>query len=59
MFFKIGVLRNFAIFKRETSKGETPTQEFLCEYCEFFKNTSFFIEHTSFFYRTHPVAASG
>ena len=31
-------------------KKETPTQVFSCKYYEIFKN--------SFFYRTHPVAAS-
>ena len=42
MFFKIGVLKNFANF--------TPTQAFSCEICKIFKST--------FFYRTPPVAAS-
>ena len=45
MFFKIGVLKNFA-----TLLKQTPTQVVSCEYCEIFKNT--------IFYRTPPVAAS-
>ena len=57
LFFKIGVLKNFAIF---TGKHmcwsifliiETPTQVFSRQYCKNFKS--------SFFYRTHLVAASG
>ena len=35
IFFKIGVLKNFAIFTR---KPETPTQVFSGEYCKIFKN---------------------
>ena len=54
MFFKIGVLKNFAIFagfSRSTILfKETPAQVFSCEYCDIFKNTSF-EEHT-------PTAAS-
>ena len=53
MLFKIGVLKNFAIFTgQHLPKAcnfigkETPMQE----YCEIFKN--------SFFYRTAPIAAS-
>ena len=44
MFFKIGILKNFANF-------ETPTQVFSYEICEIFKN--------NFLYRTSPVAAPG
>ena len=66
MFFKIGVLKNFAIFSGkhlcwspflinkpeglQRYQKETPTQVCSCEYCEIFKN--------SFFYRTPLVAAS-
>ena len=63
MLFKIGILKNFAIFTGKhlcwsffliklqafRPEKETPTQVFSCEYCEIFKNT--------FFYRTPPVAA--
>ena len=42
MFFKIGVLKSFAIFTGKKPK-HTPTQLFSCEYCKIFKN-SFFIE---------------
>ena len=64
IFFKIDVLKNFAIFigKYLLNVGQivglqqlylkvTPTNVFSCEYCEIFKN--------SFFYRTPLVAASG
>ena len=56
LFFKIGVLKNFAIFTRKhlcwslyLKKAfnfikETPTQVFSCENCKIFKN-SFFIEY--------------
>ena len=58
MFFKIGVLRNFAnfigkhlcwsIFNKvvglQLYSKETPTKVFSCKICETFKNT-FFIEH--------------
>ena len=49
MFFKTGVLKNFADF---TGKHLcwTPTQAFCCEICEIFKNT--------YFCRTPPVPAS-
>ena len=63
LFFKIGVLKNFANFTGEhlcwslfLTKfftdfiKNTPTQVFSCEICKIFKNTSF--------YRTPPVAAS-
>ena len=68
MFFKIGILKNFAISTfvvvtlfliklvnkvnkvNDFIKKETPTQMFCCEYCEIFKNSSF--------YRTPTVAAS-
>ena len=64
MFFKIVVLKNFAIFTGKhlcwslflhckacnVIKKETPKQVLSCEYCEVFKN--------SFFYRTPPVAPS-
>ena len=43
MFFKIGVLKNFAIKLQAYSK-ETPTQLFSCEIFRMFKNT-FFTEH--------------
>ena len=61
MFFKIGVLKYFAIFTGKHRcwslllvklhaynfiKKETPTQVFSYEYCKLFKN--------SFFYRTPP-----
>ena len=57
LFFKIGVLKYFAIF---TGKklcwnllliNKTPTQMFSCEYYEIFKST--------YLYRTTLVAASG
>ena len=57
LFFKIGVLKYFAIF---TGKhlcwnllliNKTPTQVFSCEYYEIFKS--------SFLYRTSLAAASG
>ena len=41
VFFKIGALRNFAIFG---IKKKTPTQVFSCELCEIFKNI-FFIKY--------------
>ena len=52
MFFKIGVLKNFATVKHlcwslfliKLKKEEAPRQVFSCEYCEIFKN--------SFLYRT-------
>ena len=55
MFFKIGVLEDFAIFTGkhlclQVSFKETPTQVFSCEYCEIFKK--------SFFHRTPLVVAS-
>ena len=60
MFFKIGVLKNFAnftgkhlrwsIFLTKLQALRSPTQLFSYEICELFKNT--------FFYRTKPVAAS-
>ena len=56
MFFKIGVLKSFAIFSGKHlcwslfSQKENPTQVLSCAYCESFEN--------SFFYRTAPVAAS-
>ena len=46
MLFKIGALRNFAIFTGKNRKKETPTEMFFCEYCEISKN--------SFFYRFEP-----
>ena len=62
MFFKISVLKNFAIFTGKHLcwdlfsmkacnfiQKETPTQVFSCEYCEILKN--------NFFYMTPPVAA--
>ena len=50
-FIKIGVLKNFAKFTRNTFPNFTKkeTQVFSCEFCEIFKNT--------FFYKTLPVAA--
>ena len=66
MFFKIGVLKNFAtltgkhlcwslfliklLYCCNFIKKETPIQVFSCEYCEIFGS--------SFFYRTPPVDAS-
>ena len=58
MFFKIDVLKHFADFTRKhrcwsrltTFLKKTATQVFLCEICEFFKNT--------FLCRTPPVTAS-
>ena len=47
MFFKKGVLRNFA---KLTEKHLCQRPVFSCEFCEISKNT--------FFYRTHPVTAS-
>ena len=59
MFFKIGVLKNFAIFRGKTlcwslflinvaghpaTLNETPTQAFSCGYCKIFQNI-FFEEH--------------
>ena len=58
MFFKIAILKNFAIFTRKhlgwslfliklqsfRCRPETPTQLFSCEYYIIFKN-SFFLEH--------------
>ena len=53
MFFRIGVLKNFAASALEflfdkiadlKVRKETPTQVFSCEYCKIFKNT-FFAEH--------------
>ena len=54
MFFKEGVLKNFAILTGKhlclsLLHRETPTQVFSCEDCGIFKNT--------FFQRTPPVAA--
>ena len=46
-FSKTGALRNFAKF---TEKHLCQRPVFSCEFCEISKNT--------FFYRTHPVAAS-
>ena len=66
MFFKVGVLKSYAIFTgkhlrwghfwtkfqsfRPTTLKVTLTKVFFCEYCKIFKN--------SFFHRTPPVAAS-
>ena len=66
MFFKVGVLKSYAIFTRKHLRWSrfsiklqsfrpatlkvTPTKVFFCEYCKIFKN--------SFFHRTPPVAAS-
>ena len=63
VFFKIGVLKNFANFTGEhlcwglfLTKfftdfiKNTPTQVFSCEICKIYKNT--------IYYRTPPVAAS-
>ena len=58
MFFKIDVLKHFADFTRKhrcwsrltTFLKKTATQVFLCEICEFFKNT--------FLCRTPPVTTS-
>ena len=58
IFFKTGVIRNFAMFTGKSyslqlyfnlAPKESSTKVFSCEYCEFFMN--------NFFYRTHPVAA--
>ena len=51
MFFRIGVLKNFAIFTGQQLclqlyKTETPMHLFSCEYCKIFKN-SYFLEHFS------------
>ena len=59
MFFKIGVLKNFAKFSGKHLRPEacnfikkkTLVQVFSCELCEIFKNT--------FLYRISPLAASG
>ena len=61
MFFRVGVLKNFAIFKRKQLRSSLffknsqtcrpATQVFSFEYCKIFKN--------SFFDRTPPVAAFG
>ena len=66
MFFKVGVLKSYAIFTgkhlrwshfwikfqsfRPATLKVTPTMVLFCEYCKIFKN--------SFFHRTPPVAAS-
>ena len=66
MFFKVDVLKSYAIFTRKhlrwslffkkfqsfrpATLKETPAKVFSCEYCKIFKN--------SFFHRTLPVAAS-
>ena len=66
MFFKVGVLKSYAIYAGKhlcwsiflkkfqyfmpTTLKETPAKVFSCEYCKIFKN--------SFFHRTLPVAAS-
>ena len=51
MFFKIGVLKNFAIFTgKQLYRQETPTQIFFCEYTEIFMNI--------YFHRTPLVAVS-
>ena len=66
MFFKVGVLKSYAIFAgkhlrwshfwikfqsfRPGTLKITPTKVLFCEYCKIFKN--------SFFHRTPPVAAS-
>ena len=55
VFSDKSVLKNFAKFTRKhlcwsLKKKNTPTQVFSCEFCEIFKNTSF--------YRTPPMAAS-
>ena len=42
--------KQFFLSYKVAGLKETPTQVFSCEICEIFKNT--------FFYRTHPVAAS-
>ena len=48
MFFKIGTLKNFAIFTGKhlwwICYKENPTQVFSCEYSKIFKNT-YFEEH--------------
>ena len=49
MFFKIGVLKNFAIFtvkhlRKNTIFNKVAGLQFSCEYCESFKS-SFFIKH--------------
>ena len=58
IFFKLGILKNFAIFTRKHLRWSlfliklqafTLTQVFSCQYCEMFKN--------SFSYRTSTVAA--
>ena len=56
IFFKLGVLKNFASFTgkhlcwSQLYLEETPKQLLSCEICEIFKNP--------FFYRTPPVAVS-
>ena len=52
MFFKVGGLNNFAIFKRkhESLFNKVAGLQLSCEYCKNFKN--------SFFHKTPPVAAS-
>ena len=66
MFFKVGVLKSYAIFTgkhlrwshfwikfqsfRPATLKVTTTKVLFCEYCKIFKN--------SFFHRTPPVAAS-
>ena len=66
MFFKVGVLKSYAIFTGKTTTWShfwikfqsfrpadlkvTQTKMLFCEYCKIFKN--------SFFHRTPPVAAS-
>ena len=45
MFFKIGVLKNFAILQYKVAglkiSKKAPTQVFSCGYCEIFVNTIF------------------
>ena len=60
MFFKIGVIKNFAkltentcarvSFLRKFIKKETLAQVFYCDFYQIFKNT--------FFHKTSPVAAT-
>ena len=55
MFFEIGALKNFAIFRRRKTSVESVFNkvaglQLSCKYCETFKS--------SFFHKTRPVAAS-
>ena len=61
MFFKVGVLKNLAIFPGKHLPQDlqfylkkTPTQVFSCDYCEIFKST-FFIEHLRWLLLREPV----